>query len=493
MTFSGFCSRRKSRNQRSTPTMNRSLWSVEENGFLPCRNPLQRLSHPQFQIFESFVDVLPAKIAGGRVKDEINKLPNLTVPELSRIIDNEDELERAVLVYSFIAHAYLNGDKGGKEHQGLTGTLPSHIAVPWKWLSDQVGRPPILTYASCTLYNWKVINPEEEVSLDNITILGRFLGIVDEEWFFKIHVMIEYHGGSVVWGMKEIMRIIEDVEDPVKDHRALLQISKLLSTMIEALQKMNLVLKQLFKSCDPYIFFSSLRVFLSSYKDGKGRPEGLVFEGVAEFEGKPQNFVGASGAQSSILPCLDAFLGIKYDNNPVLDRIVHGMLAYMPRQHREFCKSVDTGILREYITKSEPVERGFSELRQKYDQIIDEVVKFRKEHLSYAAKYIVNEVERRNGPMVLGTGGTPFMKYLTMHLKTTKRMQFKFKYTPTGYIRGTIRNVMAHLPESIRGHDSRIIAAEPQILRLRRRKMIFKGLLGFLVIFMIYFFVISKE
>lgn len=70
----------------------------------------------------------------------------------------------------------------------------------------------------------------------------------------------------------------------------------------------------------------------------------------------------------------------------------------------------------------------------------------------------MNEVERRNGEMVLGTGkqnlnnfsklgGTPFMKYLTMHLKTTKRMQFKFKYTPTGYIRGAFRNAIAHLPE----------------------------------------------
>jgi hypothetical protein len=106
--------------------------------------------------------------------------------------------------------------------------------------------------------------------------------------------------------------------------------------------------------------------------------------------------------------------------------------------------------------------------------LIDEIVKFRKEHLAYAAKYIVNEVERRNGPMVLGTGGTPFMKYLTMHLKTTKRMQFKFKYTPTGYIRGTIRNVIAHLPESIRGRDSRIVAVEPQIMRERRRKLMLK-------------------
>lgn len=105
------------------------------------------------------------------------------------------------------------------------------------------------------------------------------------------------------------------------------------------------------------------------------------------------------------------------------------------------------GALRTYIEQFEQGDRGCAELRNSYDQIIDEIVKFRKEHLAYAAKYIVKEVERRNESMVLGTGGTPFMSYLTMHLKTTKRMQFKFKYTPSGYIRGAIRNAIAHLPE----------------------------------------------
>lgn len=155
---------------------------------------------------------------------------------------------------------------------------------------------------------------------------------------------------------------------------------------------MNGVLKQLIVSCDPYIFFSALRIFLGSYKDGKGRSNGnsvsfiifiiclgLIFEGVAEFEDKPQNLIGASGAQSSILPAVDAFLGIKYDNNPILDRIVHGMFTYMPKKHAKFCKSITVGCLRSYIEAFEPEERGFSQLRQLYDQLIDEIVRFRKE------------------------------------------------------------------------------------------------------------------
>lgn len=143
-------------------------------------------------------DVLPAKISGGRVKEEIMKLPAISIDFLEANLESEDEIERAVLVYAFLSSAYLNGDKGidtdssyslfcvvspgsqitgGKIHQSETRVLPSLLAVPLKFLSDKVGRPPILTYASCVLFNWRVINPEEEISLDNITISGRFLGM----------------------------------------------------------------------------------------------------------------------------------------------------------------------------------------------------------------------------------------------------------------------------------------------------------------------------
>jgi hypothetical protein len=56
--------------------------------------------------------VLPAKISCGRVKEEILRLPHFSAEELEEALQSEDEVERAIFVYSFLAHAYLNGDKG---------------------------------------------------------------------------------------------------------------------------------------------------------------------------------------------------------------------------------------------------------------------------------------------------------------------------------------------------------------------------------------------
>jgi hypothetical protein len=68
-----------------------------------------------------------------------------------------------------------------------------------------------------------------------------------------------------------------------------------MTKMKSAFIQMNQVMQLLLSCCDPHIFYSSLRVFLGSFSDGKGRSEGLVFEGVSEFRNKPQKFTGASG------------------------------------------------------------------------------------------------------------------------------------------------------------------------------------------------------
>jgi indoleamine 2,3-dioxygenase len=49
---------------------------------------------------------------------------------------------------SFISHAYIWGSKSPSE------ILPEVVAKPWINLSDILGRPPILSYASYCLDNW---------------------------------------------------------------------------------------------------------------------------------------------------------------------------------------------------------------------------------------------------------------------------------------------------------------------------------------------------
>lgn len=81
-------------------------------GFLPIRDPIERTSFDFFKQFEEFSSLLPAHIAGGRVKESISLLPELNQHQLNQFLISEDVLERGALVYGFLAHAYLNGECG---------------------------------------------------------------------------------------------------------------------------------------------------------------------------------------------------------------------------------------------------------------------------------------------------------------------------------------------------------------------------------------------
>jgi len=58
-------------------------------------------------------------------------------------------------------------------------------------LQKKCGRPPVLSYASYALNNWRRINPELPIELGNIALLQNFHGGQDEEWFVLVHVAIE--------------------------------------------------------------------------------------------------------------------------------------------------------------------------------------------------------------------------------------------------------------------------------------------------------------
>jgi hypothetical protein len=49
----------------------------------------------------------------------------------------------------------------------------------------------MLDYAGCVLNNWERIDPERPLKPSNLRLLRRFTGLVDEEWFFKTHIIIE--------------------------------------------------------------------------------------------------------------------------------------------------------------------------------------------------------------------------------------------------------------------------------------------------------------
>ena len=86
----------------------------------------------------------------------------------------------------------------------FSSVLPEVTSKPWVDLSNYLGRPPILSYASYCLDNWYKINPKKPITLDNVALINNFLGGVDEDWFVTIHVCIEDAAGDAIEAAKKL-------------------------------------------------------------------------------------------------------------------------------------------------------------------------------------------------------------------------------------------------------------------------------------------------
>ena len=113
---------------------------------------------------------------------------------------------------------------------------------------------------------------------------------------------------------------------------------------------------------------------------------------------------------------MDALLGVGHAADP-LKAYLDQLHIYRPPSHRRFIDDVRAkSNLREFVSQS-----GHKGLVEAYNANIQAVADFRSRHLEYAASYI-NKQSRKaagNDPDV-GTGGTPFMKYLKKHRDETE-------------------------------------------------------------------------
>jgi indoleamine 2,3-dioxygenase len=71
-------------------------------------------------------------------------------------------------------------------------------------------------------------------------------------------------------------------------------------------------------------------------------PNGVVYEGVKEYAGQGQHLRGETGAQSSIVPALDALFGVKHQSGLLFDYLME-MRDYMPPAHRQFIELLERG------------------------------------------------------------------------------------------------------------------------------------------------------
>jgi len=154
-----------------------------------------------------------------------------------------------------------------------------------------------------------------------------------------------------------------------------------------------------------------VRPYIHGWANNPALPDGLIYEGVEKYAGKGQSFRGQTGSQSSIVPSMDALFQVQHGNDP-LRNFLDKLHAYRPTQHRRFIEDLrEQSKLREFAIAS-----GDPALRAAFNASVEQVARFRTRHLEYAASYINKQASNGKGnDTEVGTGGTPFMKYLKKH------------------------------------------------------------------------------
>ena len=378
-----------------------------ERGFLPS-DPCETLSDSP--TLNHLGREMPKLLSTRRVRQFIDEHQSLlpTIPASWR----DDECRAAMRILSFAGHAYV-----WETPRQPAATLPSHLARPWYEIAQKLGRPPILSYASYALDNWRRLDRTKPVQLDNIVLLQNFLGGLDEEWFVVVHIQIEQQAGP---GLEGLLRSINGAAKEKDD-----DVLSGLQALASAQTAMRDTLLRMKERCDPYVYYTRVRPYIHGWKNSPSLPNGLIYDNVEAYAQQPQQFRGETGAQSSIVPCLDAGLGIRHAPDP-LTVYLQEMREYMPTRHRTFLQALEgkidgqgRALLSGYVHDR---RQSHPELWSAYCTCVSLLAQFREIHIGYADSYInrQNQTSTTN-PTAVGTGGTPFMTYLQKHLDETKQ------------------------------------------------------------------------
>lgn len=344
---------------------------------------------------------LPQLLTTGRVRELLNEhLPHIVESDVEGLSD--PQARAAMVHYSFMVQSYVWGEAEA------SAVLPEKLARPICALADKLGQQPLLPYSGYVLDNWGLHDPNGPIDLSNIYVIQNFLGGQDENWFILVHVAIEARAGAALARMKAVIEGVEagDVKGVI---RLLGEIAIVWSDLKNIFDRMP-------ERCDPYAYFERVRPYIHGWKDNPALPSGVMYEGVDAHKGLPQSYRGQTGSQSSIVPCMDALLGIGHAADP-MKAYLDELHIYRPPGHRRFIDDLRKhSRLRDFVIRSSDAA-----LSRAYNANVQAVADFRSRHLEYAASYINKQSRNAAGNDTdVGTGGTPFMKYLKKHRDETE-------------------------------------------------------------------------
>lgn len=338
-------------------------------GFLPHPDPLPR--------FPSGFDL-------ARLDDLGRDLPSLLEDRNARtylgnfrVPDPPDAADLAALRLYYVRLGFVASGFINQVGVAPATVLPKNLAVPFCRAAKLLDRPPILSYDGYALYNWKRFDLAGPIALGNIDTLQNFIHLYDEHWFILVHVEIEAIAADV----------LSAINDSSKD------VNAALTRISEAMRRQVAVLKRIPEKMDPHVYYRSFRPYIRFF-------ENVVYEGVDE---TPASYRGETGAQSSVMPALVAFMKIPHLPTMLTDHLAD-MRRFMPREHRE--------LLAEIAAMPDPRPAAS---REPYNAVLEAMAQFREVHFGWADLYIHQRVADPRG-----TGGTPYRQWLQQLIDETR-------------------------------------------------------------------------
>lgn len=367
-------------------------------GFLPATEPMASFgpSAPTYlETLAALGNDLPELLENGCLRDRLDDFGSPSEGLFDAV--SERELHYIYSITGFLANAAIHGTDESDD------TIPAGVAIPLYESSRRLGRTPVLSYDAYVLHNWVRTDRDSRSSPREIQPITTFTGLADERWFIAIHVAIESAAGPAVAAIGDVQQGVRE-DDPTRIARAL-------RAMTDAVCDVTDILKRMPERNDPGVYSQGFRPYLGSLTD-------VVFEGVPDLTG-PQSFRGASGAQSSLFPALDAALGIDHGDNPLVNHL-RTLRTDMPPSHRAFIETIEEGPnLHDYVETAAGSSTGTTAgatLREIYNECIDQMITFRERHIEVVETYLTSKLDSSEG-----TGGTPYNRYLGAFIDDTRQ------------------------------------------------------------------------
>lgn len=359
----------------------RVLETLKRRGFLPAQDPA---SHFPSDSPLSMLDVLgrdlPSLLEDRGFREFAQQLK---IPSWPREWSPETHRPLLQLYYvrlGFLASGYVN-----QTSEGRATLLPHNIAAPLVQACKLLDRPPILSYDGYCLYNWRRFNTAEAIKLGNVDTIQNFVHLYDEHWFILVHVEIEAIGAEICASIAEAETALEQRDDE--------SLTRLLKRIAEAVWRQAQVLRRIPEKMDAGIYYRKFRPYIRYFED-------VVYKGI---DIHPMNQRGETGAQSSIMPALVAFMKIPHEATSLTNHLLD-MRCYMPKEHRDFI-----GYVESLPTVKDRADKGA------FNDVLEAMATFREVHYHWSQEYINRQCKDQ-----LGTGGTPYAKWLKQLIEETR-------------------------------------------------------------------------